>query len=167
MLFAATGCNKLLDESSMTVSMTDAPGFFTQVNIDLAEIQVKYEDNHKGDDGWISLDTKAGVYNQLDYRDGKTVAIASHNKFPLGEVLMLKVKLGTNNTVVTTGGVRAELHLPDSFREGVYINLNTTLKYNQHIKIVLDFSADDSVLIESDGTYTLAPKITVQSVVQV
>ncbi len=168
-LLAFTSCESLIDESSMTVSMTDAPALYTHVNVELEEVAVKYLDDWKGDKGWVALETKTGIYNLLDYRDGATVEIGSSDKMPSGQILLLRIKLGENNSLAFAGGARATLKLDDLYYniDGVYIVLNSTIKYNQIMKIVLDFDAEESIVLESDGTYTLSPKITVKSVAQI
>ena len=62
-IFALTACSKNDNGGTSTVNvrMTDAPGAFDKVNIDIREVRV----NLTGDSatGWTTLNTKAGIYS--------------------------------------------------------------------------------------------------------
>ncbi|MFT6851140.1 MAG: hypothetical protein ACJATA_001958 [Sphingobacteriales bacterium] len=72
-LFAS--CSK--DENSdgktpVKVRMTDAPLDVDAVLIDFIEVNIKMEE-----EGWVALNANAGIYNLLDFSNGKDTVIAN------------------------------------------------------------------------------------------
>jgi hypothetical protein len=75
-LITAGACHKEETGSSrMTVKMTDAPGDFQQVNIDVIEVKV-----HHSADGWVSLPTVAGIYDLLTLQDSVTTVLVNQGQ---------------------------------------------------------------------------------------
>src|SRR5215212_11158430 len=79
---------------SMRVKMTDAPGDYKEVNVDIKLVEI----NHNGN--WIALSTNAGVYDLLKLRDSVTVPISDSVVINRGKVTQIRLILGNNNTVV-------------------------------------------------------------------
>ncbi len=65
----ATSCDSDEGNAHVQVWLTDAPGDYQEVNIDLKGVDVHVGD---GDDdaGWKSLSVRAGVYNLLELTNG-------------------------------------------------------------------------------------------------
>src|ERR1051326_7334060 len=81
--FLNTNCNKSSsDLIPINVRLTDGPGDFQEVNIDLQEVKVNFSDDTTA---WISLSTKAGVYNLLKLQNGLDTLIAEAN-LPAGTI---------------------------------------------------------------------------------
>src|SRR5690606_27471346 len=56
------------------IRMTDAPGNFTEVKVHILQVRA-----HSDVDGWIDLNTNAGVYNLLDFANGVDTVIAKQS----------------------------------------------------------------------------------------
>ena len=96
MMFSA--CNSLdqevNDESSrIRFLLTDAPGDYQAVNIDVRSVRVIINDSI------IDLETNQGVYNLLDFVNGKDTLIVN-DEIPAGMLSQVRLVLGENNSVV-------------------------------------------------------------------
>ena len=60
-------CNKESRTSTLHVKLTDAPGNWQEVNIDLKAVNVNFSDDSAG---WVSLQTKDTIYNLLGLQNG-------------------------------------------------------------------------------------------------
>ena len=66
------GMNNQQGSTEMVVSLTDAPGNYDKVNIDLQGVEIITEA-----EGTRALDTKTGIYDLLDYTGGEDTVIAT------------------------------------------------------------------------------------------
>lgn len=134
------------------VRMTDAPGPFDSVNIDLQAVEVT------GNNGQtVMLNTTEGMYNLLDYSNGTSVLIANSNLVD-AHVNQIRLILGPNNTVVVNG-VTYPLSTPSAEQSGLKLLVNQTLNADIDNEILLDFDAGASIIQTGNGTYKLKPVI--------
>lgn len=134
------------------VRMTDAPGPYSAVNVDIQSVTIV-----DGDGNTIALDTDTGVHNLLDLTNGADMMLASRNLTD-NVVSQIKIGLGTNNTVVVDG-VSRPLTFSSSNGAGLTINVNQTLDANESNEILLDFDANSSVQATGTNSYALVPVI--------
>ena len=160
-----TSCKDDLSDGSARVRLTDAPALYSEVNVEILSVSVHYEDEHLGNKGWVTLESNAGVYNLLKLQNDVTVVLSDDQSLPLGKVTQIRLMLGDDNSVISSG-VSYELKVPSGYESGVKIGLNTDLKFNKTIDIILDFDADKSVIMEGNGSFTLKPVIKVESIVE-
>ncbi|MBC7523386.1 MAG: DUF4382 domain-containing protein [Flavobacterium sp.] len=132
------------------VSMTDAPGPYDSVNIDLQAVEVIGSNGQT-----VTLNTTTGIYNLLTLSNGVNTIIASS---ALGDVKASQIRLilGTNNTVVVNG-VSYPLATPSADQTGLKINVSQTLMQNVENAILIDFDANTSIVQTGSGTYKLKP----------
>lgn len=158
MLFAVVlgitfnSCNKDSNSSSYPyrVSMTDAPGPYEKVNIDLKAVEVIGSNGQA-----VMLNTTAGIYNLLDYSNGLSKLIAT-STLSDSRIEQIRLILGTNNTVVVSG-VSYPLSTPSAEQSGLKLEVHQTLGANIQNEILIDFDANVSVIQNGDGTYKLKP----------
>lgn len=132
------------------VRMTDAPGPYEKVNIDLQAVEVT------GNSGQtVTLNTTAGIYNLLDLSNGVNKLIATSNLTD-ANVNQIRLVLGPNNTVVV-GGVTYPLSTPSAEQSGLKLQINQTLQADIQNEIMIDFDANVSVIETGNGTYKLKP----------
>ena len=150
--FTFNSCNS--DTSSKNypynVRLTDAPGPYEEVNIDLQAVEVT------GDNGeTVMLNTTAGIYNLLDFSNGLSTLIATStlNDAQVGQIRLI---LGSNNTVVVDG-VSYPLSTPSAEQSGLKLQVNQTLQADIQNEILIDFDANVSVIQTGNGTYKLKP----------
>ncbi|MFD2515900.1 DUF4382 domain-containing protein [Pontibacter locisalis] len=155
-LFSA--CDSSEGTARMEVRMTDAPGDYAEVNVDVKTVQV-----HKDGDGdeseWITLDEiKPGVYNLLDYTNGESFLLAS-STLPAGRIAQIRLILGDNNTLKLKDGTVTPLVTPSGQQSGVKLDINAELVSDVTYTLLLDFDAAQSVVPRGNGQYNLKPVI--------
>jgi len=167
--FLLTGCSDNDDSNNQTsrvmVRMTDAPGDYDAVNIDVQDIKIKASTD-TGDEGWVSIasdEFTPGVYNLLDLTGGVNVLLAD-NVVPSGYLGQIRLVLGTNNTVVKNG-VTYPLNTPSAQQSGLKLNVNQTLVGGVIYEFLLDFDVEHSIVVQAGGSgnYNLHPVIRVST----
>lgn len=152
--FVACNKNKTAAPSKLTVSLTDDPGSYDAVNVDIQDLQV----NTGSDTGWTSLPlTRKGVYNLLDFKNGLDTLLTS-SELPAGTLSQIRLVLGSNNSVVVNG-INYPLSTPSSQQSGLKLNVHANLIDGIEYKLWLDFDAGRSVVETGNGNYILKPVI--------
>ena len=150
-------------KANMTVRMTDAPGDYDEVNIDVQDVQIKVETETETDadidaDGWVSLnDVETGVYDLLELTGGITQILAD-SEVPAGYVSQMRLILGTENTVVVNGETKP-LNTPSAQQSGLKLQLNRQLEEGENYAFLLDFDVEESIVALGNGGYNLKPVI--------
>lgn len=152
------GCDKdnSSDTTSVKVRMTDAPGNYQEVNVEVTGVEFKMDDSKM-----VNLLVTPGVYNLLDLVNGMDTLIASGD-VPSGSLSQVRLILGENNTV-KVGGVVYDLTTPSAQQSGLKLNLNATLTPGVDYNLLLDFDANKSIVLTGNGEYQLKPVIRVIS----
>jgi hypothetical protein len=148
-------CKKESRTSTLHVRLTDAPADWDEVNIDLKEVRVNFNNDTAG---WVSLQTKDTIYNLLGLQNGLDTLIAQ-GTFPTNTLNEVRLVLGDNNTIKANGQIYP-LTIPSASTSGLKIKVRKKLDASLET-IVLDFDAGASVTEEQDG-YKLRPVITVK-----
>ena len=167
-LLVTVSCAKKDQTGKITVKMTDAPADFTQVNVEIKEVWVHYNGNDGGVNGWVQLNTNAGVYNLLELQNDVTTVIANQSELAAGSINQMRLILGENNYAVTAENgleINYALLLSSQDQTGLKINVNSDIKANQTLQIVVDFDAAASIVVQGNGEFRLKPVIHVESVV--
>lgn len=150
-------------KANMTVRMTDAPGDYDEVNIDVQDVQIKVEADAETDaeidaDGWVSLnDVETGVYDLLELTGGVTQILAD-SEVPAGYVSQIRLILGTQNTVVVNGESKP-LNTPSAQQSGLKLQLNKQLEEGENYAFLLDFDVEESIVAQGNGGFNLKPVI--------
>ena len=163
-LLLVAACKK--DENrtgSMTVMMTDAPGDFKEVNVEILAIEIHYNDGDTTN-GWISLPTRAGIYNLLTLQDSVTALLATGTNLKEGKVTQMRLILGSSNTIVIDSVGTFPLTIPSGQNTGLKININQNIPIDMNLMITLDFDAHKSILKTGNEEYKLKPVITIKDV---
>lgn len=142
--------------SKITVRMTDGPGDYDEVNVEVVDVEIKSPDG-----GWMSIGNNPGVYNLLDLTGGVNVILAD-SIVPSGYLGQMRLILGENNTVVKDG-VTYPLRTPSAQQSGLKLQINQTLEPDFTYNFLLDFDVQHSVVVEAgnSGNYNLHPVIRV------
>jgi len=139
-----------------SVSLTDNPTDLQEVNIDLKSVVILGE----GERQTLELDTEAGIYNLLDYQDGLDTVIAAE-VIELDFIKEIRLILGDNNFVVTSGGEEFPMKVPSGSQSGLKIKTCVDLTETMEYELLIDFDADKSVVRQGNGRYLLKPVIRV------
>lgn len=149
------------DNARLTVRMTDAPGDYEEVNIDVQDVMIKTEaDSEEGEDGWESLDgVEAGIYNLLDLTGGITQLLAD-SEVPAGTLNEIRLVLGDDNSVLLRDEVEPEpLSTPSAQQSGLKLNVGQELEAGEEYEYLLDFDVEESIVTTGNGGYILKPVI--------
>lgn len=157
MMMWMMGCSESESANSrIEVWLTDAPGDYDEVNIDVKAIEVHTEDGEL-ESGWISLDANEGVYNLLELTNGLDTLIGDI-EIPSGKISQIRLKLGQNNTIKVDGETY-DLSTPSAQQSGLKIQVHQELEAGITYKILLDFDVARSIVLTGNGTYKLKPVI--------
>lgn len=145
-------CNKNKNLSHLSVQMTDAPGNYNAVMIDLQGVEFT------GNGGsTVILNTKTGIYNLLDFANGVDTLIATGD-IEAGTISQMRLILGPNNTVVVDNVVYP-LSTPSAMQSGLKLQMHQTMEPGISYSILLDFDANQSIVNQGNGSYQLKPVI--------
>lgn len=137
--------------AKVAVHLTDAPGDFDAVYIDVQSIEMGTEAG-----GWLSLPLyRPGIYNLLDFRNGLDTMMCNAD-LPAGKISQMRMILGTQNSV-TVKGVNYPLSTPSAQQSGLKFNMKTDLVANGSYAFWIDFDAGKSIVEQGSGTYSLKP----------
>jgi hypothetical protein len=152
-----TACSDSEKNARLEVRLTDAPGDYDEVNINIQGVQVHTEAGDQNS-GWKSLDIQAGVYNLLELTNGLDVLLGVI-ELPPGKVSQIRLILGDNNTLKIGENIY-NLSTPSSQQSGLKLNVHAELKAGITYTILLDFDAARSIVRPgNDGPYILKPVI--------
>ena len=150
MLFSS--CNNQETTTSFVVRLTDSPGDYEIVNIDIQAVEV-----HSDNGGWMSLETNVDVYDLLTLTNGVETVIANDD-LPAGKVSQLRLILGDNNSVVVDGE-SFPLTIPSGSESGLKLQIHADLTEGITYSVLLDFDAAKSIVATGSGKYILKPVI--------
>jgi len=171
-----------LDAGNFEVYITDAPGDFQSVFLDIQKVEIKIDDNPStsssdtygdndddGDDSqskdsygyWTSLNFTPAVIDILALRNGVEAKLGEVN-IPKGTVRKIRLTLGTKNTIVV-GGKTFNLTLKNDTNNFLYVKLNDRHKQrgnatSTNMASWIDFDIAKSI-DEKNGAYELRPKL--------
>ncbi len=166
--------------NAVQVYLTDAPGDFEAVNLDIQKVEVKFDDDDKhssddrfGDDDddkddhtkkkddygeWVDLAYTPAVVDVLKLRNGVEKMLADGNV--KGTVRKIRITLGTNNTVVK-GGVSYPINIINETNNFLYIKLKDEHRErsaDNSMKVWVDFDIATSIS-ELNGKFYLRPTL--------
>ena len=153
LVFMMPACNK--DENNqahLSVRMTDAPANYDAVMVDVQGVEVIGEGGAA-----VMLNTSKGIYNLLDFTNGVDTLIAAGD-LDAGTISQIRLILGTENSVIVDGNV-FPLSTPSAQQSGLKLQVNQTFVAGVSYYILLDFDANQSVVLQGNGTYQLKPVI--------
>ena len=119
-LFILSACNETDNQSVLKIRLTDAPGDYEEVNVQIQSMEYHFSSDEEGD--WIQLNSlEVGVYNLLDFNNGLDTLIASE-AIGSGTISQLRLHLGENNSV-KINGKEYDLKIPSGQQSGIKIIL--------------------------------------------
>lgn len=151
-----SSCSKSSSNATLQVNLTDAPGDFQQVLIDVQDVQI-HASSDESQGNWVSLNVQKGVYNLLDFRNGMDTLLASID-LPAGNISQMRLILGSGNKV-KVNGVLYDLQTPSAMQSGLKFNINAQLTEGVTYKLLVDFDAGHSIVETGNGNYILKPVI--------
>lgn len=164
MLFTLNSCTKsdVANEdklSSMNIYLTDGPGDYQKVWIDIQEVKVKSSGDNS-DNGWVSVPLlNPGVYDLLELRNGHDTLLGGVS-LSAGRVSQIRLILGDNNHLVLHDGTTVDLKTPSAQQSGLKLNIHADLVAGVPYELVMDFDVAKSIVkAGNSGQYILKPVI--------
>jgi len=151
-IMIAPSCNKSKGESQVEMYMTDAPGDYDAVLVDVRGVEMTGSGG-----GTVMLDAVPGIYNLLELSNGVSTLIANGG-MEAGTISQIRLILGTNNSVMVDS-VSYPLSTPSADQSGLKLLVNKTFQPGITYKITLDFDANQSIVQTGNGAYKLKPVI--------
>jgi|SRR5690554_800813 len=146
--------------AKLALRLTDAPGDYEAVYIDVKDVVIKY--NGGQDD--VTLGINAGIYNLLELTAGVNVLLYD-DEVPAGAISQIRLVLGEENTIVVDGET-LPLATPSAQQSGLKIQVNETLQRGVLYEFMLDFDVDKSIVSQGNGGYSLKPVIRATTVAE-
>ncbi len=143
-------------KARMQVALTDGPGNYEEVNIDVQDVRINYSNDTSK--GWVSLaGVKTGSYDVLRLANGKDTLLADA-QINAGRIQQIRLVLGTNN-FVRVDGERYDLKTPSAQQSGLKLKINQDVAEGVTYKLLMDFDASRSIVKTGKGKYILKPVI--------
>lgn len=146
--------------SRVRISMTDAPGDYDEVNIEVIGVRYKTTTD-TGEEGWVDIDgVEPRIINLLDLTGGETTLLAD-DEIPAGHLGQIRLILGDDNTVVKDG-ITYDLNTPSAQQSGLKLKIDQELEPNVTYNFLVDFDVHNSVVeAGNSGNYNLHPVLRV------
>jgi hypothetical protein len=148
-------------KARLQVALTDDPGNYDVVNIDVQDVRINYSNDSVK--GWVSLPgVKTGNYDILRLANGKDTLLANA-EIQTGRIQQIRLILGSNN-FVKLNGQTYNLKTPSAHQSGLKINIHQDVNEGVTYKLLLDFDASRSIVQTGNGNnnnekYILKPVI--------
>ena len=144
----------------MKVSLTDAPGNFAEVNVEVNQVLVKKSGADLDSTNWKLIYDGEMMINLLDYQNGETLTLGEVD-METGVYEEMRLVLGDNNSLKLLGGADVALNVPSGQTSGFKIKINTTVEPDQVTDLVIDFDASRSIVARGNGSFNLKPVLRV------
>jgi len=155
-IFFACTKNNNHGDAHLQVYLTDDPGDYEAVYIDVKDVQINVTGD--GDDGWQSLaGIKPGSYNLLDLVNDKDTLLADA-LIPSGKLHQIRLILGTENYVKIDGEM-IKLETPSAQQSGLKLNIQQDVTGDVLYTLLLDFDVARSIVNTGNDKYNLKPVI--------
>ncbi|TVQ04704.1 MAG: DUF4382 domain-containing protein [Balneolaceae bacterium] len=156
-----SGCDSSNDTEfgTLRVLLTDAPGNYEAVYIDIREVRIHKSSNADDEDsGWKTINTQPIIVDLLELTNGKYEILGEVDLEP-GRYNQLRLILGDQNEVVISG-VSHSLTTPSAQQSGLKLNINADIEGGDMYTLLLDFDASRSIVrAGQSGIYILKPVI--------
>lgn len=144
--------------ASVSVALTDAPGDYEKVFVQVTDVMVKIDTEEDPVEGWQSLgNINTGVYDLLTLTGGESELLAE-TELPPGHLTEMRLVLGGNNTVIIDG-IPYPLETPSAEQSGLKLQVDQELEAGVDYNFILDFNVEKSIVHTGSDKYILKPVI--------
>lgn len=155
--------NAASSTKAFRVKMTDGPGNFKAVNMQITKVEAFVEDPDEGQPRWLTLNAASQSVNIIDLNNGEEMVLAEDNSPEKGRYSKLRVTFGTDNQLqLISGGSSDWLNIgfsSESAHEVVVDIEDEQVDGSVEHEILLDFNV--ALSVHQNGlTYWIDPVIT-------
>lgn len=159
--FFMISCDQSTDTApgTMQVVLTDAPGNYESVYVDIQEVRVHVSsDAEDGEDGWRTINDQPVQVDLLELTNGNTEILGEAELEP-GTYSQMRFILGDQNELVIDGETHA-LTTPSGQQSGLKLQIDAEIESGSTYTLLLDFDASRSIVeAGASGQYLLKPVI--------
>ena len=131
------------NKARLQVALTDDPGDYEAVFIDVEDIKINYSDDPN--DGWLSLaDVNRGEYDLLKLVNDDDTILADAEVGP-GTISQIRLVLGEDN-FVQIDGQKIKLETPSAQQSGLKLNIHQAVEPGLMYKLLMDFDVAKSIV---------------------
>jgi hypothetical protein len=152
LFFACKKNNNNSSTAHVTVKLTDAPGAFDAVILNVKSVVVVTNN------GEHTLNVNGGPIDILRFRLGKDTVLADQD-IPAGTIQQVRLVLNDSGNRVIIGGISYDLTTPSGQTSGVKLNVHDNLTAGIAYTMLLDFDAAQSIVLTGNSKYILKPVI--------
>lgn len=154
--FTMQACKKNKDaaQGKMEVRMTDSPGDFVALNVQIMKIEA-YMDNS----GWVVLNETTKEVNVLDLTNGAEVTISSATNVQPGLYTKLRLTFSGQSSLTINGASgpnTVDLSFNSNYSHQVEIPIHCQVNSGITASVLLDFNVALSIK-ENNGQYEMNP----------
>lgn len=144
---------------TMRVMLTDAPGNYESVLIDIQEVRIHANgDAEDEENGWITINDEPIQVDLMELTNGN-MEFLGDAELEAGRYNQMRFILGDNNEVVVDGETHP-LTTPSAQQSGLKLNINADVESGITYTLLLDFDASRSIVSAGNsGQYILKPVI--------
>ncbi|CAM4070008.1 DUF4382 domain-containing protein [Gillisia hiemivivida] len=148
------------DSARVKVRMTDAPGDYKSVFVNVTDVMIKSDASASEEEAWVSLTgVQTGMYDLLTLTGGVTQLLADA-EVEAGYLSEIRLVLGDDNYLILNDESRQELSTPSAQQSGLKIKVDQELEAGQEYEFLLDFDVDKSIVSAGNsGGFILKPVI--------
>ncbi|MGB3605947.1 DUF4382 domain-containing protein [Psychroserpens sp.] len=165
LLFFLTSCSDELetetfDNSSLvTVKLQGTQSVYSQVNIEVLDVQFKVLEDELDPNAWISLNAiNTGSHDLASITDNRVITLVDFKEVPSEFIYSIKLVLGDQHTAVKNGKTYA-LDLNSEYQDTSTNIVEKQLISNKLYDFVIELNLDDSIIVSSEGKANLSPKM--------
>jgi hypothetical protein len=141
-------------KATLSLSLTDAPADYDEVNITFSEVAVSMNG------GWVVLSGTERTIDLLEWNNGKSIELGRQDVDP-GKVT--QIRLMVTKAEVVIDGQPHSVTIPSAEQTGLKIVTNFELVAGSTYNLVLDFDANQSIVTtgnpQNPNGYKLKPTI--------
>jgi hypothetical protein len=146
-------------QAGLKVRLTDAPGDYKEVHIDVLDVMVK-SDASESDEGWVSLEGVEAQGLDLLRLTGGVTELLADTKIEAGYMSQIRLVLGQDNYLILNDDSRQELSTPSAQQSGLKVKVDQELEAGEQYEFLLDFDVDQSIVTAgTSGGFILKPVI--------
>lgn len=162
--------------STLRVMLTDAPGDFESVFIDIQEVRIHKTDSvemdttesdttENGDDSnWITVSEEPVRVDLLTLQNGSTITLGE-TELESGTYNQIRLLLGSDNEVVVDGQSH-HLKTPSAQQSGLKLKIDADIEAGTTYTLLIDFDASRSIVKAGNGKAPVAPKYILKPVLR-
>jgi hypothetical protein len=149
------GVDQGSDQPQFQVLLTDAPGDFDEVWVDIDSVEVQ------SDAGWLTITDQPQSFDLLTLQNDVTAALGGVDLTP-GHYGQLRLMV--SNSFVVVEGEAEDMKIASGAQTGIKINLDADIADAMQYTVVVDFDANKSVKATGQG-WLMTPVIHVKDLV--